>query len=339
MTGLYLKELCSINGVSGDEANVRNFIEEKIRPYADDVYTDNMGNLIAFKKGEINKTVMLSAHMDEVGFIVSKITDSGYLKFKTVGGIDPRVVVSKRVSIGKNNVCGIIAQKAIHLQKADERGNVAQISSLFIDIGASSKEEAEEKVSLGDYVSFSTSYAEIGDKVKAKALDDRVGCAVLMEIIKEKNKYDTYYVFGVQEEVGLRGAAVYAYNLKPDIALVLEGTTCSDVYGAKEHEYVTKCGGGAAVSFMDRSSIVNSKYHKWLYNTAKENGINVQYKRTTMGGNDAGIIHRTASGILTASLSVPCRYIHSPVSVASLSDINAVYELTKIFIERWEEIL
>ncbi len=336
---MYLKELCELNGVSGDEGTVRSFIEEKITPYADSVHTDNIGNLIAFRKGSIHKKVMISAHMDEVGFIVSKITDDGYLKFKEVGGIDPRVIVSKRVKIGKDGIDGIIAQKAIHLQSREERGKVAPVDSLFIDIGASSKEEAEKKASLGDYVSFCTKYAETGGKVKAKALDDRVGCSILIDIIQEKNLYDTYYVFGAQEEVGLRGAAVYAYNLKPDIALVLEGTTCSDVHGAKEHEYVTVCGGGAAVSFMDRTSIVNRRYHKWLYETAEKEGISVQYKRTTAGGNDAGRIHRIKDGILTASLSVPCRYIHSPVSVASLSDIDAVRSLTKIFTQRWEEIL
>jgi len=336
---MYLKELCNMRGVSGDCGEVREFIKEKIQPFADEITVDNMGNLIAFKKGRINKRAMISAHMDEVGFIVSGINDSGYLQFKTVGGIDPRIVVSKRVRIGKDSVRGIIALKAIHLQSKEERGKVTPIKSLFIDIGAKSKEDAEKKVSLGDYVSFDTEYAEIGDKVKAKALDDRVGCSVLMELMQNECKYDTYFVFGVQEEPGLRGAAVYAYNIKPDIALVLEGTTCSDVYGAKEHEYVTVCGGGGAVSFMDRSSIVSKKYHKWLYNTAKENGIPVQYKRTTMGGNDAGIIHRTKDGILTASLSVPCRYIHSPVSVASKSDIKAVYDLALLFMNRWEEIL
>lgn len=334
---MYLKELCELNGVSGDEGEVRAFIEDKIRPYADDIHTDNMGNLIAFKKGANHKKIMLSAHMDEVGFIVSKITDDGYLKFQPVGGIDPRVVVAKKVTVGKDKIPGIIALKAIHLQKPDERGKTVPMSSLFIDIGASSKEDA--KISLGDYVSFSTKYNQTGDKVKAKALDDRVGCSILIDLMKEKNTYDTYFVFGVQEEVGLRGAEVYAYNIKPDIALVLEGTTCSDVYGAKEHEYVTVCGGGAAVSFMDRSSIVSEKYHKWLYNTAKEENIPVQYKRTTMGGNDAGIIHRSKDGILTASLSVPCRYIHSPVSLASVSDIDAVRRLAAVFMERWEEIL
>lgn len=336
---MYLKELCELCGVSGDEGRVRAFIEEKARPYADDIYTDNIGNLIVFREGKIHKKVMLSAHMDEVGFIVSKINDDGYLKFKTVGGIDPRVVISKRVTVGKDKIPGVIALKAIHLQKPDERGKSVPISSLFIDIGASSKKEAEKKVSLGDYVSFSTEYAEIGDKVKAKALDDRVGCSILLDLIKEDTPYDTYFVFGTQEEVGLRGAAVYAYNIEPCIALVLEGTTCSDVYGAKEHEYVTICGGGAAVSFMDRTSIASAKYHKWLYNTAVAENIPVQYKRTTMGGNDAGAIHRSRGGILTASLSVPCRYIHSPVSVASVSDIAAVRQIAGIFTERWEEIL
>lgn len=336
---MLLKELCSRDGVSGNEKEVRAFILEQIRPYADDIKVDTMGNIIARKNGKnSNKRVMLSAHMDEVGLIISGVTERGFLRFKTVGGIDARVLISKRVRIGQ--VKGIIGMKAIHLQKKTERENVPEIKDIYIDIGAKDKDDALRRVHIGDYASFDTEYSDFGtDKVKAKALDDRIGCAVLIDMLRQECDYDCYFCFLVQEEVGLRGAQIAAYRIKPDIALVLESTTCSDVYGSEEHEYATTLGEGVVVTFMDRSTIVNQKYYQWLYKQAQEHNISVQYKRTGMGGNDAGAIHKSGTGVLTAALSVPCRYIHSPVSVASKSDIDAMYALTRIFIEKVGELL
>ncbi len=336
---MLLKELCSLDGVSGNERSVREFILEKIRPLADKITIDTMGNIIALKKGQkSDKRVMLSAHMDEVGLIISGVTDKGFLEFKTVGGIDARVLISKRVRIGA--VKGIIGMKAIHLQKKTERENVPEIKDIFIDIGAKNREEALECVNIGDYAAFDTEYSEFGtDKIKAKALDDRIGCAVLIELMKYECEYDCYFCFLVQEEVGLRGAQIAANCVKPDIALVLEGTTCSDVHDSEEHEYATELGAGVAVTFADRTTIVDKTYYKWLYEQACANRIPVQYKRTTMGGNDAGAIHKSCGGVRTAALSVPCRYIHSPVSVASKSDIDAMLELACIFTERVGELL
>ncbi len=283
---------------------------------------------------------MLSAHMDEVGFIVSGITDKGFIEFKTVGGIDTRVIISKKVVIGKNKVKGVIGMKAIHLQKRSERESVPQVRDIFIDIGAKDKKTAEEKVKLGDYIAFDTQFEMLGeDTVKAKAIDDRAGCAILLELIKKPVKYDTYFCFTTQEEVGLRGARVAAHRINPDIALVLEATTCSDVYGFDEHEYVTSMGEGAVVTFMDRTTIVDKKLRSWLYDTAKNMGIPVQYKRTTAGGNDAGRIHLTRGGVKTASVSVPCRYLHSPCGLASLKDIKAACDVAEMFLSRIDEAL
>ncbi len=336
---MLLESLCNACGVSGNEKEVRDIIIPEIKPYCDDVLIDSMGNVIAFKKGsDSSKKVMLSAHIDEVGFIISGITDKGYLEFKKVGGIDTRVIISKNVLVGEKKIPGVIGMKAIHLQTKGEREEVPKVKSLFIDIGAKDKEDAEKYVNLGDYATFSTRYQEIGeDVIKAKALDDRVGCYVLLKLIKEPVKYDTYFCFTVQEEVGLRGARIAAYRINPDIALVLEATTCADVSKVPEHRMVTEMGKGVSISFMDSSTIVNKEYVTFLERIAQD--IPTQFKKMTSGGNDAGAIHITRDGIKTASLSIPARYIHSPVGVASKKDIDAMEKLARRFLERVDEVI
>ena len=338
---MLLKALCETNGVSGNEGAVRKLILEEITPLADDIQVDSIGNILALKKGESPaKRVMLAAHMDEVGLIISGITEKGFLEFKTVGGIDTRVLISKKVAIGENRVKGIIGIKAIHLQEKSERESVPKVKSLYIDIGAKDKETAQKLVRPGEYAVFDTEFAEFGaGRIKAKAIDDRAGCMVLMDLLHQPCKYDTYFCFTVQEEVGLRGAQVAASRIQPDIALVLEATTCSDVFGSEPHEYVTQLGGGVAVSFMDRSTIVPDRFRTWLYETAQKESIPVQYKNTTMGGNDAGAIHISGRGVRTASLSIPCRYLHSPAGVAAWSDLDAMETLAKLFLKRIDEVI
>jgi len=329
-----VKELVSLGAPSGFEDTVRNFIKEKA--VADEVYIDSIGNLICHKKGN-GKKVMVSAHMDEVGLIITEITDKGFLKFDTLGGIETAVLCSKKVLIGDNKVPGIISAKAIHLQKGDEVTSPLKIKDLCIDIGAKDKEAAKKIVNLGDYAIFDGEYIEFGDNLaKSKALDDRVGCAILLELMKENYDSDMYFVFSVQEEVGLRGATVAAYNIKPDIALVIEGTTCSDVYGSKPHNQVTNLGGGAVMTAMDRAAISDKEYYDFIMKTASENGIKLQIKRTAMGGTDAGAIQRSCAGVKTAVLAVPCRYIHSPVSVMNLEDYESVYKLAKVVLNNIE---
>ncbi len=336
---MLLESLCNASGVSGNEGEVRNIIISQIKPYCDDIFVDSIGNVIALKKGkDHSKKVMIAAHMDEVGFIVSGITDKGYLEFKKVGGIDTRVIISKNVLVGDKKIPGVIGMKAIHLQSKSEREEVPKVKSLFIDIGAKDKEDAEKYVNLGDYVTFATKYQEIGeDLIKAKALDDRVGCFVMTKLIKEPQKYDTYFCFTTQEEVGLRGARVSAYRINPDIALVLESTTCADVHNVPDHRTVTRMGEGVAISFMDSSTIVKKEYVEFLERISK--GIPAQLKKMTSGGNDAGAIHLTGEGIKTASLSIPARYIHSPVSVASKKDIDAMEKLAKRFLDCVDEVI
>lgn len=336
---MLLKTLTEAIGVSGNEKTVREIILKEIKPYCQDITIDRMGNLIAYKKGTAKhrKKMMLSAHMDEVGLIVTGITDKGFIKFKPVGGIDPRILIAKRVLIGEQKIPGVIGLKAVHLQKPEERKQAVNIKEMYIDIGEKSKQAVEKSVHLGDYIGFDSSYTPFGDKlIKAKALDDRVGCAVLIEMLKEQYAFDLYACFTVQEEVGLRGAKVAAYTVRPDMALVVEGTTCSDVPGVKEHEHATSMGEGPAVSIMDRASISNKTLSKLLYHLGEKHNIKVQYKRTTFGGNDAGAIHLTGEGVATAAISVPCRYIHSPVSVMNLDDFEACKKIVKLFLKELE---
>lgn len=333
---MYLKELTDLPGVSGKEEPVRAFILVHIQDLCDEIVTDSIGNLICIKRGtaEKPKKVMVCAHMDEVGLICSRITDDGFIKFKCVGGIDPRVLVSKKVRIGKNRICGVIGAKAIHLQEHSERDSVTKVKDLYIDIGAKNKEEAQAHVSVGDDCVFDSDYVEFGDGfIKAKALDDRLGCACLMSLAAERFDFDLYLVFTVQEEVGLRGARVATERIRPDVAIVLEGTTCSDVHGTEEKDYSTVAGGGAALSILDRSTYYDQNLTRALYKAAKQHGICVQYKQTASGGNDAGAVHTAAGGVKTAAVSVPARYIHSGASVVKRSDFEAMNDLLHTFLK------
>ncbi len=331
---MLLKKLSELNGVSGNEEKVREFIIDEIKAYADKIYVDIMGNLIVYIRGESSdKKIMAAAHIDEVGAIVSQITDDGYLKFKTVGGIDERVLIAKKVVVD-DRIEGVIGIKAIHLQEKSERDKTASVSSLAIDIGANSKEEAEGMVKIGDYISFKCEFSSFGDNsYKGKALDDRCGCAILLSLAKQKYYYDTYLCFTVQEEVGTRGAAVCARQIMPDLAIILENTTCSDVYQTPDHLKVTEFGGGAALSIVDGGSYSDAFVTKKLYEYAKENGISVQYKRTTSGGNDARSIQLAGYGVKTVVVSTPCKYLHSPVGVISKADFEASEKLAEAFLK------
>lgn len=335
---MLLKRLSEALGVSGNEHEVREIIKEAIKDQVDEIRVDTLGNLMAVKGKGKSPRVMVAAHMDEVGLMISWIEKSGLLRFRKVGGIDDRVLVSKTVLVGKDRIPGVIGAKAIHLQDPRERETPLKYEDLYIDIGAKSKEEAEKKVKLGDFAAFATRYEEFGQrKAKGKAFDDRVGCTVLMEALKGQYEFELNAVFTVQEEVGLRGAAVAAYDLDPQMGLVLEGTTCSDTPGTDPEGYATEVGKGPALSLMDASSIANKKMVQEMVRLAQENGLPYQFRRTTMGGNDAGRIHLTRQGVPSASLSVPCRYIHSPVSVISLDDLENAVKLLGLFLKTVEQ--
>ena len=324
-----LRDLCLINGISGNEDKVRDYIISAIKNKCT-YEVDPMGNVLAFKKGKKSpkNKVMLSAHMDEVGFIVTYICDNGWLKFTNVGGIDPKVAVGRAVTIGDSNVKGVIGNKAVHLCSGDEEKTVPKLDKLYIDIGAKDKSEAEKYVSLGDSVHFVSDFTEFGDgKIKAKAIDDRFGCAIMLEMIESELEYDTCFAFLVQEEVGCRGGGAAVFSLRPDYAIVLEATTASDISGVADEDRVCVQGNGAVVSFMDRSTVYNRDLFKGAFALAKEKDIPIQTKTTVAGGNDAGAIHKACSGVYTIAVSLPCRYIHSGTSVGDKKDMKACYDL------------
>jgi len=320
-----LKQLCLLDATSGDEEAVRNFIISKISGFCE-YKTDNLGNIICFKKGKgkPSKKVMLDAHMDEVGLIISSVTNEGFLKFKTVGGIDVSALVFRSVKIaGKTN--GVIAGKPIHLLENEQRKKLPKADSLYIDIGAKSKQQALEIVSLGDRAVLQSDFVVTGDIIKAKAIDDRIGCAVLIKLLQSEAKYDFYASFSVQEEIGLRGAKTAAYSINPDSALVIEATTAADIAGVPQDKNVCNLGKGVAVSFMDNATVYDKNY----YNSALSSGIACQPKRAVTGGNNSGSVHLSRQGVRTLALSLPCRYIHSSSCVANLKDCQSLYDLTQ----------
>ncbi len=333
---MYLKELTTLRGVPGAEDEVFDFIFEKIKDNCDEIYRDSIGNLIAVKRCGLNnaRKIMVSAHMDEVALIITKITEEGFLKFDTLGGIDTSVLVSKKVLVGKNAICGVIGAKAIHLQKKSERGKGIEIEELYIDIGAKDKKDAEKRVSLGDYATFLSDYVEFGDGfVKAKALDDRIGCDIMIDLAKNSYNFDLYLTFTAQEETGLRGAQIAVNRINPDFAIVLETTACSDTFGSLKKDYSTIAGGGVVLSFADMRTYYSKEILKDISNVAKKYNIPFQYKKTVSGGNDAGVIHLSCGGIKTITMSVPTKYIHSPSSVIKLSDYDAMKQLALRYLQ------
>lgn len=335
---MLLKQLTEASGISGNEKEVRDLIISEIKDHVDNIKIDRIGNVIAYKKGKDTKNkLMITAHMDEVGLLIKEIDTMGLLKFTTVGGVDKRILVSKPVLIGKDKIAGVIGAKPIHLQRKEEWTRALSLDELYIDIGAKSKEEAEKIVSVGDYVSFASDYVEFGEGlVKAKALDNRVGCSLLIELVKEIKDISFYAVFTVMEEIGLVGAGPAAYEVNPDISLVLEGTLCYDMPKLDTHLVPTYLNQGPAISLIDRTTVYDHNFRKQIVKIAEKNNIPFQYRKTSMGGNDSGKIHTSRDGSITTTISVPCRYIHSPASVMSKTDYNNTYTLLKAILFEFE---
>ena len=327
---MLLKDITALRAPTGleDEAReaIRREAEEILKGRDGRVYADTMGNLYALRKGTdaSKKHVMLCAHMDEVGFIIRFATEDGQLRFRNVGGIDPRVLVSKRVKVGKDSVPGVIGCKPIHLMSEEEGKQPPTYGMLSIDVGASSKEEAERLFPKGCYATFDSEYVEFGDGfVKAKALDDRAGCMILLDILRESDYVgDITCVFTVQEEAGLRGAKVAAKRVKPDVAIVLDCAVANDMGKVEPHLRSTECGKGVAIVHMDRGMIADKPLRELALRVAKENGIPVQPQKMPLGRTDAAEIHLSEAGVPCLSLNFPCRYVHSSASVAKLSDIE-----------------
>ena len=333
-----VRALCELPGVSGREAPVRDHIVSRLPK---DVHweTDAMGNLYVEKRGAKTpkNRLALFAHMDEVGLMITYITDDGFLKFDEIGGIDPAVLIGRTVEL-ESGAVGVIALKAIHLCDDKEAKKIPELRDLCIDIGASSKEEAEQHAPLGSYAVFRSKWVAFGDGiVKMKALDDRFGCAVMLDLLQEDLPYDMTFVFTVQEEVGARGAAAAAYRTAPDIAVILETTTAGDICGVEGPKRACALGEGPVISYMDRGTVYDHELYKLAMDIAKEAGLPAQTKTIVAGGNDSSSVQRTGAGSRVVAVSAPTRYLHSPVDVLKWSDVENMRKLLDVLLPKLAE--
>ncbi len=331
-----VKTLCALPGVSGWEDEVRSYISECVADLPDRIETDAIGNLYVWKKGikSLGRPVMLCAHMDEVGLIITGFHTDGSLRFQFVGGVDRRVVLGKRVSIGPDRISGVIGMKAAHLLRAGEGERVPALDELYVDIGAESAEEARAIVEPGWRGVFHERVEEFGGGfLKAKALDDRVGCATLLTLLRQQLPVDVCCVFTVQEEVGCRGAQTAAERVRPETALVLEGTTAADIGGVAERKQVCRLGHGVVIPFMDGGTIYDHSFFRQVTATAERRCIPWQTKEMVAGGTDASAIQRHGAGARVITMSAPLRSIHSPASVGKISDILAMPVLCRAVLE------
>jgi endoglucanase len=327
-----LKEICEVAGAPGHEQRVREIVIREIKKLADKISIDNMGNVTAFKKGKKDKKVMIAAHMDEIGFIVTHIDENGFLRFIPLGGFDPKTLTAQRVKVhGKKDIIGVMGSKPIHMMSPAERDKVVPISDYFIDLGMN-KKDVEKIVTIGDTITRERELIEMGNCVNCKSIDNRVSVFILIETLRElKNSpYDVYAVFTVQEEVGIRGANVSALQIQPDFGFGLDTTIAFDVPGAAKHEMITKLGDGTAIKIMDSSTICDYRMVKYMKETAIKHKIKHQVEILPAGGTDtAGIQRMTAGGSISGAVSIPTRHIHQVIEMADKSDIRASIDLLK----------
>ncbi|MGA2479213.1 MAG: M42 family metallopeptidase [Spirochaetia bacterium] len=342
-----LQRLSEASGVSSREEEVRAIILSEIRSTVDECRIDGLGNLIARKKGTGASPlrVLAAAHMDEVGLMITMAEDTGLLRFARVGGIDERVLPARAVLIGEKKVPGIIGIKPVHLTERAERDRVMETKQLSIDIGASSRSEAERLLQRGDCAVFATDFRALAGEgsacrtVQGKAFDDRVGCAMLVELLQNRFPFDLVAAFTVQEEVGLRGARVAAYAENPDVAIVLECTGANEVPSKRDISPSTRLGRGPAITIRDNSFIADPRLVELFSATAREMGMGHQFKQPNIGGTDAGAMQRVRAGLAAITIAVPARYIHSPASIIDLNDFTNTLALTREALLRLPETL
>ena len=327
-----LKELCEVAGAPGYENRVRSLVLREVQELVDDVTIDNMGNVIAIKRGRSPKKLMAAAHMDEIGFVVTHITDEGFLNFHTLGGFDPKTLTAQRVIVhGKKDLIGVMGAKPIHVMTPEERNKAPKISDYFIDLGMK-KEAVEKIVRVGDTVTRERGLIEMGDCINCKSLDNRVAVFILIEALKQlKGKeipYDFYATFTVQEEVGIRGAQVATLAINPDFGICIDTTIAFDTPGAADHEKITSLGDGVAVKIMDSRTICDQRMVKFMKETADKNKITWQPEILTGGGTDTmGIQQFTAGGSIAGAISVPTRHIHQVIETCHKNDVEGAVDL------------
>ena len=337
-----LKRLSEACGISGFEDEIREILKEELKDCVDEMETDIMGNLITTHKGKEGKpSVMLASHMDEIGLMVNFIDDDGFLRFVKIGGINDQMLLNQKIYVqGVNGeVPGIIGSKPPHITSAEEAKKIVSYKDMFIDIGAKDKEQAESLVSIGDAIVFHTDFEEcLNDLVMGKALDNRVGCAIMAKVMQQLDTDATVYGVGtVQEEVGLKGAKTSAFKLNPDMAIALDVTIAGDHPGVKPEDASVKAGAGPVISFTDASGrglITHPMMKKLLVEAAEAAGIDYQVEVGDGGTTDATAIHLTREGIATATLSAGSRYIHTPISVVNIKDMEDTVKLILEFLKR-----
>ncbi|QSE97374.1 M42 family metallopeptidase [Fulvivirga lutea] len=336
-----LKKICEAPGVPGYESKIRKIIIDEVTPLVDSVKVDNMGNVIALKKGKSSeKSAMVGAHMDEIGFIVTHVDDKGFVRFTTLGGFDPKTLTAQRVVIhGKKDVIGVMGTKPIHVMSPEERNRMPKIKDYYIDLGMK-KEEVEKIVGVGDPITRERELIEMGDCVNCKSIDNRVSVFILIETLRKlKNvPYDVYGVFTVQEEVGIRGANVAAHSINPTFGFGLDTTIAFDLPGAAAHEKVTSLGEGAAIKIMDASTICDYRMIDYMKKTADKKKIKWQPELLTAGGTDtAGIQRMGKDGAISGAVSIPTRHLHQVIEMAHKEDIDGGIKLLKVCLEELDK--
>ena len=329
-----LKKICETAGAPGFENRVRSLVLKEIKSHVDNIEIDNMGNVIALKKGKNSKkSVMIGAHMDEIGFIVTHITPKGFLKFHPLGGFDPKTLTSQRVIVhGKKDVIGVMGSKPVHVMTPEEKNKVPKINDYYIDLGLEDK-EVRKIISVGDSVTRERALIEMGDCINCKSLDNRIAVFILIETLKNLRTpaFDTYAVFTVQEEVGIRGAQVATQKIKPDFGFGLDTTIAYDVPGASEDEKITSLGDGVGIKIMDASTICDTRMVKFMQETANTNKISWQNEILTAGGTDTANIQRmTPGGSIAGAFSIPTRHIHQVIEMVHKKDVKSCIDLLNI---------
>jgi len=340
-----LKRICETPGVPGYEQAVRTLVYNEIQSLVNHIWTDNIGNVFALKKGKRNpmeKKVMVAAHMDEIGFIISHIDEQGFLRFQTLGGFDPKTLTAQRVVVhGKQDLIGVMGSKPVHVMTLEEKNKPAKIEEFFIDLGMP-KEEVEKYVNIGDPVTRERTLIEMGNCVNCKSLDNRISVFILIETLRSMEysevPYDVYAVFTVQEEVGLRGASVAAHSINPDFAIALDTTIAYDVPGARSYEKCTELGKGTAIKIMDSSTICDYRMIAYLKNQAIERNITWQPEILTAGGTDTAPLQRNGKfGSIAGAISIPTRHIHQVIEMVNKDDVKCSIELLQAALENIDQ--
>lgn len=315
-----IKSLVESYGPSGYETEVTDMIQELVKDLADEVKTDALGNLIAIKKGNgQGKKIMFAAHADEIGVVITHVDDLGFLRFANIGGLNPLTLLGNRVRFA-NGTIGVIGR---------EKGELKDLTldKMFIDIGAKDKEDAQKKAQVGDFAILHREFSDLGDRVVAKSMDDRIGCAILIQAMKQltQTNHDLYFVFTTQEEVGIRGARTSAYSINPDLGVALDVTLTGDTPNAPRMD--VGLGKGVAIKVKDSSMVAHPKVKQLMTELAKENNIPYQYEVLERGGTDAGAIHLTREGVPSGTISIPCRYVHTVSEMVDINDVQACVKL------------